>query len=108
MFLHAAPADRDMRASHPAAVKGPLNMICLAAAMGVLGIAAMRRAHRCSHGHHGDGWHGPFGHAEHGWRERGARMMMHALFRRIDASPAQERAIIAEIEKLQDRVRGAK
>lgn len=83
-------------------------MICFAAAMGVLGIAAMRRAHRCSHGHHGAGWHGPFGHAERGWRERGVRMMMHALFRRIDASPAQERAIIAEIEKLQDRVRGAK
>src|SRR5262249_14657196 len=31
-----------------------------------------------------------------------------ALFSRIDASPAQERAIIAEIEKLQDRMRGAK
>jgi uncharacterized membrane protein len=35
-------------------------------------------------------------------------MMMHAVFSRIDASPAQERAIIAEIDKLQDRVRAAK
>jgi uncharacterized membrane protein len=35
-------------------------------------------------------------------------MMLHAMFSRIDASPAQERAIIHEIEKLEDRVRGAK
>ena len=35
-------------------------------------------------------------------------MMLHALFRRIDASPAQERAIVAEVDKLQDRVRAAK
>jgi len=34
--------------------------------------------------------------------------MLHALLSRIDASPAQERAIINEVEKLQDRVRGAK
>ena len=68
----------------------------------------MRRAHRCSHGHHGYGWHGPFGHGEHGWRGRGSRMMLHALFRRIGASPAQERAIITKIGEFQDRVRGAK
>jgi len=83
-------------------------MICFAAAIGLLGIAAMRRAHRCSHGRHGDGWYGPFGHAEHGWRGRGSRWMLHALFRRIDASPAQERAILAEVDKLRDRVRAAK
>ena len=35
-------------------------------------------------------------------------MMLHALFSRIDASPAQERAIIQEVEKLQDRLRVAK
>jgi uncharacterized membrane protein len=34
--------------------------------------------------------------------------MLRALFHRIDASPAQERAIIAEVDKLQDRVHGAK
>ena len=34
--------------------------------------------------------------------------MLHAVLSRIDASPAQERAIIGEVEKLQDRVRGAK
>jgi uncharacterized membrane protein len=82
-------------------------MICLAAAIGVLGIAAMRRAHRCGHGHAGYGWYGPYG---QGLRGPGARRrwMMHALFRRIDATPAQERAILAEVDKLEDRVRGAK
>ena len=82
-------------------------MICLAAAIGVLGIAAMRRAHRCGHGFHGYGWYGPYG---DGMRRHGARRrwMMHALFRRIDATPAQERAIVAELEKLEDRVHAAK
>ena len=104
-------------------------MICLAAAIGILGIAAMRRAHRRCHGHHG---YGPFGHWGGGWghgHDHGpfgggfggggfgggfgrhhmkGRMMLHALFSRIEASPAQERAIIAEVEKLQDRLRMAK
>lgn len=88
-------------------------MICLAVAIGVLGVAAMRRAHRRCHGYHGYGCGGPFGYGyygHHGFGGRRARgrMMLHALFSRIDASPAQERAIIAEVEKLQDRVRGAK
>jgi uncharacterized membrane protein len=34
--------------------------------------------------------------------------MLHAALERIDASPAQERFIIAELDKLQDRVHGAK
>jgi hypothetical protein len=91
-------------------------MTCLAIAIAVLGIAAMRRAHRRCHGTYGYGWNGPFGgchgnagwHGRHGRHHARARMMLHALFMRIDASPAQERAIIAEVEKLQDRVRGAK
>jgi hypothetical protein len=88
-------------------------MICLAVAIGVLGVAAMRRAHRRCYGYHDYGWYGPFGyghHGHHGHGRRGgkARMMLHALFMRIDASPAQERAIIAEVDKLQERVHGAK
>jgi hypothetical protein len=86
-------------------------MTCLAVAIGILGFAAMRRAHRRCHGHYGYGCAGPFGyghHGHHGVGGRRGRWMMHALFSRIDASPAQERAIIGEIEKLQDRVRGAK
>jgi Heavy-metal resistance len=89
-------------------------MTCLAVAIGILGIAAMRRAHRRCHGYYGHsyGCGGPFGYGYHGhhgsWRHARGRMMLHALFSRIDASPAQERAIIAEVEKLQERVRGAK
>jgi hypothetical protein len=89
-------------------------MTCLAIAIGVMGLIAMRRAHRRCHGYYGHGGHGPFGHGwhgHHGWRGRHggrSRMMLHALFMRIDASPAQERAIIAEVERLQDRLRGAK
>jgi Spy/CpxP family protein refolding chaperone len=87
-------------------------MTCLAIVIGVLGIAAMRRAHRRCHGYYGYGWHSPFGHGfyGHGYGRHNAkiRMGLHALFHRIDASPAQERAIIAEVEKLQDRMRNAK
>jgi len=88
-------------------------MTCLAVAIGILGIAAMRRAHRRRHGYYGYGCGGPFGYGfrgHHGFGGRHARgrWMLHALFSRIDASPAQERAIINEVEKLQDRVRGAK
>jgi hypothetical protein len=88
-------------------------MTCLAITLAVLGFMAMRRARRC-HGCHGHGGHGPFGYGWHGHRgrhgRRHARMrwMLHGLFVRIDASPAQERAIVAEIDKLQDRLRGIK
>ncbi|HZJ67195.1 MAG TPA: periplasmic heavy metal sensor [Kofleriaceae bacterium] len=76
----------------------------------------MRRAHRrCYYGCHGYDWSGPFGYDDHhhhrGFRHRRhgrGRMMLHWLLSRIDASPAQERAIIGEVEKLQDRVRAAK
>jgi hypothetical protein len=96
-------------------------MICLAIGIGVLGFAAMRHARRC-HGYHGYGWQGPFGHGHgwqppfggpgfgggHGFRHARGRMMLHAMFSRIDASPAQERAIVQEVDKLFDRVHGAK
>src|SRR5215475_1568279 len=90
-------------------------MTALAIVIGVLGIMALRRAHRWHHGYYGYGWNGPCGRGCHshgwsGWHGRHARhrMMLHWLFSRIDASPAQERAIIAEIEKLQDRLHGIK
>lgn len=81
-------------------------MICLAIGLGALGLFAMRRARRC-YGHHGHGhwhrhWHGHAGR----WAHR--NWMMHAALARIDASPAQERAIIAEAEKLHERLHGAK
>lgn len=89
-------------------------MTCIAIALGVLGFAAMRRAHRRCHGYYGCGgygWQGPFGfggHGHHGWGRPRGRMVLHALFSRIDASPAQERAIIAEVDKLVERIHGAK
>ena len=90
-------------------------MTALAIVIGVLGIMALRRAHRCHHGYDGYGWDGPYGHGCHsrrgwGWPGRSTRhrMMLRWLFHRIDASPAQERAIVAELETLQDRLRAAK
>jgi uncharacterized membrane protein len=38
------------------------------------------------------------------WRRRG----LHYMFRRIDASPAQKRAIVAELEQLREAMRGAR
>lgn len=55
-----------------------------------------------------DGWDGPFSRDRGmGRRSRGKRFL-YAILSRIEASPAQERAIIAEIEKLQDRMQGAR
>lgn len=77
-------------------------MICLALGLGALGFFALRKACQCRHscdGHGGyrDGWN-PM------WRRRG----LHFLFRRIDASPAQERAIVAELDQFREVVRGAR
>ncbi len=84
-------------------------MICLAIGLGVLGFVAMRRARRChGYGHHGHGghWHGwHHHHGRHGGRNR---WMLHAALARIDATPAQERVIVGEIEKLQERMYGAR
>jgi len=70
-------------------------------------------------GHHGHGRHGhhrggpPWmmrGRGRRGWRggRRGRRWMLHAALSRIDATPAQERVIVGEIERLQERVHGAR
>lgn len=87
-------------------------MICLAIGLGALGFWAMRRARRCHHscgrgyGHwHGHGpWHAHWHHS----RSEQPRWMLHAALARIDASPAQERAIIAEAEKLHERLHAAR
>lgn len=92
-------------------------MICLALGLGVLGFMAMRRARHC-HGYaghpHSDGWRGWHGrhhhhHHHHQGRSGGRRSwMLHAALARIDASPAQERAIVGEVEKLGERMYGAR
>jgi len=75
--------------------------------LGILGFVAMRRAHRRCHGYSGYGWYGPWGY--HGHRGDGRqRWMMHAALARLDATPAQERVIVGEIDKLKERVGGAR
>ena len=90
-------------------------MICLALGLGVLGFVAARKARRCHGG--GYGWHH---HHHHGWRGhhggfygRGPwggryRSGLHMALAHIDATPAQERAIVAEVDKLQERLRTAR
>ena len=86
-------------------------MICLALGLGILGFAAMRHARRYHHygyaggcGGHGYGgppwtrhWHGGHG-------RRGLFMALSY----IDASPAQERAIINEVEQWKERIHTTK
>jgi uncharacterized membrane protein len=79
-------------------------MICAAIGLGIIGIVVMKRAHRRCHGSYGGG-HGYYG----PWRHHGRRRwMLNMALSRIDATPAQERAIVAELDKLQDRVHAAK
>lgn len=83
-------------------------MLLLAIGVGVLGAMAFRRARR-RHGH------GPCGHGRRHWHHHGygrhgygrRRWMIDLALERIDASPAQERAIIAELEQLEDRLHTA-
>ncbi len=89
-------------------------MICLALGLGVLGAVAFHKARRCRGGYYGygyggcghhHGWGGPpWAHRHHGFGRRGLYMVLS----RLDASPAQERAIIGEIDKLKERLRGAR
>ncbi len=74
----------------------------LAIGLGVLGFVAMRRAHRRCRGYsYSYGWYGPWSHGRHEGRRH---WMLHAALARIDATPAQERVIVGEIDKLKDRV----
>jgi uncharacterized membrane protein len=94
-------------------------MICLALGLGALGFVAWRKARRCRHGYRygygcgsGCGGEGYYGH--HGWggppwaRHRFGRRGLYMALSHIDASPAQERAIIAEVDKLKERLQTAR
>ena len=98
-------------------------MLCLAIGLRVLGAIGLSRMHRRRHGWHGHhhgchgggcagggGCGGGCGHHHHGgWRHRGARRwMLGRMFERIDASPAQERALVAELDQLESRLRTAR
>jgi len=91
-------------------------MIPLAIGLGILGFVAMRRARHyygacAGHGSPWHGWHGwrhyhHHRHHRHGHRWH-RRWMLHAALARLDASPAQERAIIAELDKVEEQVHAA-
>ena len=87
-------------------------MICLALGLGILGFAAARHARRCHRGycghHHGwHGWHHNDGYG--GWSGgRWGRRGLYMALSRLDATPAQERAIVAEVDRLHERLHGAK
>jgi uncharacterized membrane protein len=83
-------------------------MICLALGLGLLGFVAVRRARHYHHcyaygggGHHGFGppWH--HWHGGHSYGRRGLYMVLS----RLDCSPAQERAIINEVDHLKSKLR---
>jgi len=84
-------------------------MICLALGLGVLGFVAARKARRCSRGY-GWGWHHHHHHGWHGgWHGGGpGRRGLYMALSHLDASPAQERAIINEVDKLRERLHSAK
>jgi len=91
-------------------------MICLALGLGALGFFALRRARRCRayYGHGcGHGW-GGYGWEHHGWggppwaRHHRHRRGLHMALAHIDATPAQERAIVGEIDKLKERLQSAR
>ncbi len=91
-------------------------MICIALGLGVLGFVAARKARRCGRGGGCGGWHHQHSHGWHGrhhghgrggmWGHR--RAGLHMALAHIDASPAQERAIIAEVDKLHERLHAAR
>jgi hypothetical protein len=63
--------------------------------------------------HHGHGGGPPWAGRGRGWRgrRRGGgrrRWMLHRALSRIDATPAQERVIVGEIDRLQESVRAAR
>src|SRR5579862_7353605 len=83
-------------------------MICLALGLGILGFAAVRRA-RCRHYYgYGHGCGGPPWHNHWGHRGGMGRRGLYMGLSHLDASPAQERAIINEVDKLRSRLRDVK
>ncbi len=82
-------------------------MICLALGLGILGFVAARRArwHHYAGGHHGHHFGPPWARWHHGHHGRG---MLYMLFERIDATPAQERAIIHEVANLKAKLRDSR
>jgi uncharacterized membrane protein len=87
-------------------------MICLALGLGALGFFALHKARRCRHGYgygHGCGGYGHYGWGGPPWaRHHRMRRGLHMGLAYLDATPAQERAIVGEIDKLKERLQSAR
>jgi Spy/CpxP family protein refolding chaperone len=81
-------------------------MICLAIGAGILAAIAFRKARYYRHGY----YYGGCGHHSwYGWHHYGRRRWpLDLALSHLDATPAQERAIVAEIERLRERVSAVK
>ena len=105
-------------------------MIFIGIGLGLLGLAAMKRAHMHHHGY-GRGFRGHHGwhrhHHHHGWgghhdhddgfdadgddcrgRFGGPRRMLRWVFRRLDTTPAQETVIRDEVRTVMEHAHAAK
>jgi len=91
-------------------------MICIAIVIALFALFAVKRRvwrHAYAHGCHHRGWHHHHGH-HHGppsWggpgRGRpGRRGVVDFISDRLDLTPAQEKVVIAEIDKLSDQLHG--
>jgi hypothetical protein len=78
-------------------------MICIAIGLGVLGAVAFRRARRC----HRSPW-GGFPYYGHHHRRHHRHHVLYYALDRLDATPAQERFIVGELDKLTERLHAAK
>ena len=76
----------------------------LAIGLSLLGVVAMGRAHRRCRGVTAR-WRGPW---EYGYGGIGGSWTMHAALARLDVTPAQQRQIYSELERLRGRVREAR
>jgi uncharacterized membrane protein len=91
--------------------KPMIGCIALAAVLALVAFKFLHHRRMCSAGGPPWGQHGHHGHHDHhqrrggGWRG-GGRGMMWAALARLDLSPAQEKVVRAEVDKVRDRARG--
>lgn len=88
-------------------------MLVFALGAGLLGAYLLARRHRRLHAwHHHHGWHhhgcGRHGHGPGGFGRGRRRWILGRFFERLDATPAQERALVAELDALEGRLRTAR
>jgi Spy/CpxP family protein refolding chaperone len=91
-------------AQHGASIlRGERNfiMICAAIGLGIIGAIAFHKARHCYRGCYA-GW------GYHMWHRWGHRHGLYMALAHLDATPAQERAIVAEVDQLKSRLWAAR